>query len=121
MHDAEQSSTVVGYIIPRTLSSRCPCLGALSVHLPPAEALSSIPRAPKALKASRGCDLIRRSICPAVHAPSITDAHYEPSRQKRVDQHKVYNPGPPLTQDVVSCHTGNGLSLCGCLYGLSVC
>ena len=53
-------------------------------------ALSSIPRAPKALYASPGCDLIRRSICPAVHAPGITDAQSEPSRQKRVDQRKDY-------------------------------
>jgi DNA polymerase (family 10) len=50
-------------------------------------ALGLIPRAPKAHCASPGCDLIRRSNCPSVLAPSTTDAHYKPGRAGQ---------GPPI-------------------------
>jgi hypothetical protein len=64
------------------------------------KALSSIPRAPKAHCASPGCDLIRRSNCPTVLAPSTTDAHYEPSREKREDQYRQQNPSGAPCQTV---------------------
>ena len=57
-----------------------------SVNPSPGQSLSSIPKAPKAQCASLGCDLIRISNWHAVHAPRTTDAHTEPSRQKRVDR-----------------------------------
>src|SRR3569833_388898 len=57
----------------------------LSVNPPSARALSPIPKAPKAQRASLGCDLIRSSYRHPDLTPGTPGAHIEPSAQRRED------------------------------------